>query len=197
MKKKKYNCATAGGTFDLLHKGHKSLLKQAFKISKKVVIGITSDSYVKRQRKKGRPESYVKRKRGVEEFLEKMGWRQRGEIKKIKDMFGPLREKTEIEAVIVSQQTVESADKINIWREKKGLAELDIVETTMVLAEDGRILSSCRIRVGEVSRQGVVWAKREFWGKMPEETVKRNLMREKLRKPLGKVLKKFEPADFF
>jgi len=196
MREKKYNCLTVGGTFDLLHKGHESLFEQAFKISKKVVIGITSDDYVKRKGKKGRLENYNKRKKGVEEFLKKAGWRQKGEIRKIKDMFGPLRERTEIEAMVVSQQTAESADKINVWRKKKGLKELDIIETAMVLAEDRRILSSCRIRAGEVNRQGVVWAENELWGRMPEGTVKRDLMREELRKPLGEMVERIEQVDF-
>ncbi len=47
----KYNHVALGGTFDLLHKGHVSLLEKAFKVSKFVSIGITSDKFCKQSDK--------------------------------------------------------------------------------------------------------------------------------------------------
>ena len=38
-----YSLVAMGGTFDIIHKGHLTLLSNAFTVSDKVIIGITSD----------------------------------------------------------------------------------------------------------------------------------------------------------
>ena len=41
-----------GGTFDFIHKGHMTLLSEAFTIADKVIIGLTSDEMALRKGKK-------------------------------------------------------------------------------------------------------------------------------------------------
>ena len=48
----KYKRAAVGGTFDILHIGHKHLLETSFQISEEVVIGVTSDNFVNKLNKK-------------------------------------------------------------------------------------------------------------------------------------------------
>ena len=43
------------GCFDLLHKGHKDLLKESFKFGDSLIIGLNSDDSVKRLKGKDRP----------------------------------------------------------------------------------------------------------------------------------------------
>ena len=45
----KYKRAAVGGTFDILHIGHKHLLETSFQISEEVVIGVTSDKIGRRR----------------------------------------------------------------------------------------------------------------------------------------------------
>ena len=40
-----YEVVALGGTFDIIHVGHIALLKEGFSISKKVIIGLTSDEF--------------------------------------------------------------------------------------------------------------------------------------------------------
>ncbi|MEK9208414.1 MAG: adenylyltransferase/cytidyltransferase family protein, partial [Patescibacteria group bacterium] len=47
-----YHLVVCGGTFDLLHKGHVSFLKQILEKTDKVIIGITSDTYVSKFKNK-------------------------------------------------------------------------------------------------------------------------------------------------
>ena len=41
----KYDAVALGGTFDIIHIGHIALLEKGFSISKKVIIGLTSDDF--------------------------------------------------------------------------------------------------------------------------------------------------------
>ena len=46
-----FNLVALGGTFDIVHIGHIALLEKGFSISKKVIIGLTSDQFAKRKGK--------------------------------------------------------------------------------------------------------------------------------------------------
>ena len=64
-----YGCL--GGTFDRLHGGHKLLLEVAFKLAKKVLIGITTDNLAKNG--KEIPDliwNFKKRTKDVTDFLQ-------------------------------------------------------------------------------------------------------------------------------
>ena len=45
---REYKKVAVGGTFDQLHRGHKALLEKAFDVGEKVIIGLSSDSFVTR-----------------------------------------------------------------------------------------------------------------------------------------------------
>ena len=46
-----FDLVAMGGTFDIIHKGHVALLSNAFAISSKVIIGLTSDALAKKMGK--------------------------------------------------------------------------------------------------------------------------------------------------
>ena len=47
----KFSLIAMGGTFDIIHHGHITLLSTAFDISEKVIIGLTSDEFVQKKGK--------------------------------------------------------------------------------------------------------------------------------------------------
>ena len=47
----KFSLIAMGGTFDIIHRGHLTLLTTAFEISDKVIIGLTSDEFVQKKEK--------------------------------------------------------------------------------------------------------------------------------------------------
>ena len=59
-----------------------------------------------------------------------------------------------IEGIVVSVETAWRAEEINELRRVRGLKPLRVFVVDMVLAEDGRPLSSSRVRAGEVDRFG-------------------------------------------
>ena len=65
----KYKRAAVGGTFDILHVGHKHLLGNSFQISEEVVIGVTSDNFVNKLNKKVL-NNYDARTNNIRDFID-------------------------------------------------------------------------------------------------------------------------------
>lgn len=142
--------AVVGGTFDILHKGHKALLKKAFQLGK-VSIGLTSDKMAKKR--KGREiQVFGARKRELENFI-KVELKTKAEIFKIENKFGSTLEE-DFDYIVVSPKTYQTALIINEERKKKNKKPLKIVKIDFVLAHDGKPISSQRILAGEIDREG-------------------------------------------
>lgn len=177
----KFKLVTAGGTFDRFHKGHRKLLQTAFKTSDKVVVGVTSNEFANSKiLKAGTP--LILRKQEIQDFLFKHKLTKRAEVVEISDMFGTLNKPTQIEAMIVTSETKPNALKVNNWRQANNLPILKIEEAELELAQDDQPISSTRIRMGEINREGVVWSRHKIWGKLPKS------LRPTLRQPLGPII---------
>jgi pantetheine-phosphate adenylyltransferase len=157
--KYRYKKACFGGTFDVpLHKGHEALIKKAFDVSKFCYIGVTSDYYVQRKRKRG-VKSFKEREKNLVKFLKsKRILRKHYKIIKLDKFFAEevLDKKIGIEAIVVSERTIPGARGINILREDLGMKPLEIVKIKMILAKDKQPISSTRIRSKEIDKYGKV-----------------------------------------
>ena len=155
---KRIPLVTIGGTFDVLHKGHWVILEEAFNVAEQVLIGLTTDDFVRRMKKSHPVDCYDKRLEELEKFLNEKAFRERAEIVPIDDRFGPTigdsSPRFEIDGIVVSEETEPGAEEINKIRVKEGKKPLLIVVVSMVLAEDGKPISSTRIRRQEVDRYG-------------------------------------------
>ena len=204
---KKFKTAVLGGTFDHFHKGHKRLIEHGLSVSKRLVIGVTSDEFVKKiknqKSKIKNPTQNLKvfedfwiRKSSVGEFLEARG-RRRYQIIKIDDVFGTTLDRNfPAEAIIISKETLEGAKIINIARKEKNLPPLKIIIQDLVLAKDGKPVSSFRIRKGEIDREGKLLVKPQWYKTTPSTELTRSDLvitdeiRRELKKPLGKLSRK-------
>ena len=143
-----------GGTFDVLHRGHRSLLRRAFEVGQKVIIGVTSDSFARSLHKPHRVDAYMARRRDLERLLRKWGVLSRARIVTLTDRYGPTSRDPEIQALVVSKHTAKTAYEINKRRRSKGLRALKIILIDLILAQDKHIISSTRIRRGRIDREG-------------------------------------------
>ncbi len=144
-----------GGTFNILHKGHKLLINKAFQKAGEngsVFIGLTTGEIIK---EKIDARSYEERKRNLEQYLYEKGYHNRSILKPIIDKFGPTIIE-EFDAIVVSPETVITGEEINKIRRKNGKKTLEIVRISYVLADDGLPISSSRIKKGEIDSNGRV-----------------------------------------
>jgi pantetheine-phosphate adenylyltransferase len=158
---KRFRTVGLGGTFDELHKGHRALLVKAFEISEHVMIGVSSDEFVRKMDKPHQTASYEERTRELRDFLINQGVLQRAEIIPINDAYGGvLLSKKPIEALVVSKETEPVALKINQKRKEIGIDPLEIIVINMVPAQNHAAISTTRVRTGEIDREGHILKKK-------------------------------------
>ena len=126
FKTEKYKKIVVGGTFDRLHNGHRYLLSTAEHYGKKLIIGLCSDEMVKKRKKDWQKiQSYVQRKKTIKNYLKKI--RLSHNIAKLENDSGPAAESIDIEAILLTEDTLKNGLEINKIRRKKGLKELDYI----------------------------------------------------------------------
>jgi len=183
------NLIVCGGTFDNFHKGHKEFLKYAFSLGEKVIIGVTSDTFVKSLKSgiqnSGSIEPFEKRKRAILEFIRKEKIINNVQILKIDNLFGPTLSESLLNGIVVSKNTKRGAEFINQERKKLGLNPLKIFIAPIIKAEDGKIISSERIRNGEINREGKLYVK-SAWLKM--DLILPKTLRKEFKKPFGVLI---------
>lgn len=148
-----FELVATGGTFDIIHQGHKTLLAKSFEISKDVIIGLTSDE-LSEQRGKNILNCYQKRYDILTEMIHEHFGGHSFQISKLEDDFGPAVLEEGVQALVVSSETQKQGDVLNEMRARRGLPPVDIVVVPMVLAQDGRRISTTRIRNSEVDVNG-------------------------------------------
>lgn len=151
---KMYRLVAMGGTFDSLHRGHRKLLRQAFSVGRKVMIGITSDDFARTLHKPHKVDPYRKRKKDLERLLTTWGVLSRVRIVPLRDRYGPTIRVSGIDALVVSRRTIKTAYEINAKRKANDLKPLTIDPIDLLLADDKRPISSTRIRRGKIDREG-------------------------------------------
>ena len=152
----RYEVVAVGGTFDILHLGHERLLSRAFSLSRLVFIGLSSDSLVLSLGKKHVVRPFSDRRRDLRMFLKAHGWQGRSRIVELRDPFGPAISEMKIQALILSQITKKSGIKVNTIRRARELPPLKLIVVRLVMARDGKPISTTRIRRGEIDSQGVL-----------------------------------------
>jgi len=148
-----FNLVAMGGTFDIIHSGHMALLNKAFSISTKVIIGVTSDQLAVKKGKN--PENdYSKRISLLKSTIEENFPDSAYEISKLENEFGPAVLEESVKALIVSEETSDKGTLLNKLRVERNLPPVKIVVVPIVLAKDGKAISTTRIKNSEIDSHG-------------------------------------------
>lgn len=148
-----FNLVALGGTFDIVHIGHIALLEKGFSISKKVIIGLTSDQFAK-LKGKTLVHDFQKRVSILESVIREKFPDSEFEIAKLENDFGPAVIEGSVEALVVSDETSSKGELLNKLRLEKNNSPVTIISVPMILAKDGKRISTTRIRNSEIDTQG-------------------------------------------
>ena len=149
----KFDLIAMGGTFDVIHSGHMALLNKAFSISSKIIIGLSSDQLAAK-RGKELVNDYSKRLSSLKDVIEERFPNSSYEISKLENDFGPAVIEGSVKALVVSKETSSKGVKLNELRMERNLPPVEIVVVPMVLAKDGKAISSTRIKNSEIDSSG-------------------------------------------
>jgi len=149
----KFKVVATGGTFDHIHKGHAALLSKSFETGNKVVIGVTSDEFARREGKVP-DQRYDVRVAALEKWIRENYPGRDYLVAKLDDYFGPGIASPDVQAIVVSEETSKRVPIANELRAKRGFPPLKVVTVEYVLAFDRGPISSTRIRNGEIDKDG-------------------------------------------
>ena len=148
----KYSKVVTGGTFDKIHLGHIALLSKAFEVGANVIIGVSSDEFAEA---KGKViHSYDERVTNLRRTIRSSFDDARFQIIKLNTTYGPAVISEDVGALIVSIERATVGYEINKIRVIRGISPLSIIIVDMVRAEDGKPISSSRIRAGQIDSRG-------------------------------------------
>ena len=148
-----FDLVAMGGTFDVIHDGHMALLNKSFSISSKVIIGLSSDQLAAK-RGKNLVNDYSKRLSSLESTIEKNFPNSSYELMKLEIDCVPAVVEGSVKALVVSEETSTKGLHLNELRAERNLPPVEIVVVPMVLAEDGKAISSTRIKNSEIDSNG-------------------------------------------
>lgn len=119
-----------GGTFSLLHAGHRHLLRYAWSLSGRLTVGVTTDEFAAMLGKSHPVEPYEVRALEVLLFLLSLG-NKPVHVVPLNDPYGPAVDEKEIDCIFVSEETFKGAYDINLLRRVRGYSPLRIYAVEM------------------------------------------------------------------
>ncbi|KZV84255.1 Nucleotidylyl transferase, partial [Exidia glandulosa HHB12029] len=130
-----------GGTFDHLHAGHKILLSMAASLaSRKLIVGVTDDNLLARKKNRHVLESLDTRIARTRSFLQLYKPGLELDIVPIQDVYGPTGWDADIQALVVSRETLPGATAIASHRKEKNLPQLEVFIINVVSRDAAEIL---------------------------------------------------------
>ncbi|KAH9297568.1 hypothetical protein KI387_029250 [Taxus chinensis] len=151
-----YDVVVLGGTFDRLHDGHRRLLKAAAELARvRVVVGVCTGPMLGNKELADLIEPVEKRIEAVERYIKSIKPGLLVQVEPITDPYGPSIVDRDLEAIIVSEETLAGGVSVNKRRAERGLSQLklEVVDLVIEEGENGEKLSSTALRQLDASKQ--------------------------------------------
>ncbi|KAI1285198.1 Bifunctional coenzyme A synthase [Halotydeus destructor] len=127
-----------GGTFDNIHSGHERLLKEAVsRCTECLTIGVTDESMVRSKLLWELITPVDERIANITKFVKSVNQAIEYKVVPINDPFGPATADETLQCIVVSEETIRGAIKINDIRKERHMSELEVVVVNLI-AEEGK-----------------------------------------------------------
>ena len=176
-----YQVGLIGGTFDRFHAGHRNLLVSALSQCQTLEVWVTADSIA--GAKDSRINPWEERVEEIKQALDSDS--KRLEFYELKDRHGPAPTHNQADAIICTSDTKPECETINSMRQETGIPQLEIICVDHSMSWDGRPISSSRIRIGEIDREGHRWIPESF---VTNEMVLTPEVEAELKDPFGQLI---------
>ncbi|KAH7889630.1 hypothetical protein F5I97DRAFT_1845899 [Phlebopus sp. FC_14] len=135
-----YPVVALGGTFDHLHAGHKILLSMAAWITEvKLIVGLTDEKLLKNKSNRHVMESTSTRMEKTRSFLQLFRIDLEYDLVPIRDVYGPTGWDPNIQALVVSKETLSGAAAIDKERARKSLPALQTFVIDVISADSEKL----------------------------------------------------------
>jgi len=192
VKQYTYKHLACGGTFDYLHRGHRRFLEFAFLRAARVSVGITTDQMVHKNGKNDTRDLKI-RLGELETFLKQGGYLARAKIVLLNDIFGSTLSDKTVDSLLLTTETFAGGRLVNKKRQRAGLLPLPIIVCPMAVADDGKIISTGRIKEGIINREGFSFYK--FLSQTGQFNLPQKLRLE-LARPHGQLFSSTDEIEF-
>ena len=144
--------AATGGTFDIIHLGHRALLGAALSYDH-TIIGLSTDGFASR-RGKALLHGYDTRRNSLVEYIRGSHPGASYEVCPLYDDFGPAVLRDGVDVLVVSWETRRAGHTLNVMRAGRGLGAVDVAVVPMIYGRGGGRISTTRIREGTMDIEG-------------------------------------------